>query len=122
MAKKRTTNGKSRRRTIAMANQPQQPQQPAQPQQGAQQTFAADPGLAQQVQGIDWSKIDWSKIGAILALLVQLLQSSATPDTLKAAMPGCPDTCCDHCHKAMILALNAAHESHRCCCDLAGNP
>jgi hypothetical protein len=115
MAKKRTTNGKSRRRQQVMANQPQQ--QPAQPQQGAQQTFAADPQLLQQAQaaGLDLSGFDW-KSGAILflTLLLQYLQKTG-PQELKA-LTGCPhDGCCQLCHAAMIDALNSAHKSYQCC-------
>ncbi len=68
-----------------------------------------------QAMGFDFSKLDWTKIVAIIQMLVSLFGSSeAQPQALKAAT-GCDDACSEHAHAAVCHALAAAHEALQCC-------
>ncbi len=66
--------------------------------------------------GLDWTKIDWTKVAAILQLLMQLFL--AKQQDVKAALKaaGCPDTQCDLMCQAIQHNLDAANCCVECCC------
>ncbi len=66
--------------------------------------------------GIDLSKIDWTKIVAIIQLLVQLFAAQQQQLKASAKAAGCADEHADLMHGAICDNLNAADKCLRCCC------
>lgn len=76
--------------------------------------------------GIDWSKIDWARVGEIVKILLLIFLQPSPMQTAKAS--GCPDEvahCCCCCMDAGRLALESAAISFQCCddcCTKGGKP
>jgi hypothetical protein len=83
------------------------------------------------VGSIDWTKIDWTKIVALIQMLIAIFGPSVVPTPGPTPAPmhaaalrqlakdaGCPDhavdLCCA-CMQAGTLALQAAETSFACC-------
>ncbi len=68
--------------------------------------------------GIDLSKIDWTKIAALIQLLLSLF--AAQKQDVKAALKakaGCDDPHAELMHGAICDNLSAADKCLRCCCE-----
>ncbi len=70
--------------------------------------------------GIDWRTIDWTKVVALIQLLLSIFTQPKTE-----LRKGCPDAlcnCCDCCIEAAALALESANVSLNCCADCCATP
>ncbi len=65
--------------------------------------------------GIDLSKIDWTKIVAIIQLLIQLFAAQKPQVTAALKAKGCPDAQCELMHDAICHSLHAADDCVQCC-------
>ncbi len=67
--------------------------------------------------GIDLSKIDWTKVGALIQLLIQIFLTQKAQASAALKAKGCPDAHCDLMHQAICNNLQAADCCVQCCCE-----
>jgi hypothetical protein len=70
--------------------------------------------------GIDLSKIDWTKVAAIIQLLISLFSAQKQQATAALKAKGCDDGCCQLMTDAIDHNLQAAQDCVNCCCPSGG--